>query len=409
MRNSKNSFKNILNKAAELYNTDQFSNTSQNLSKDQTKVIKKELAEIACNKKAGLVKITKILKSFILPTAKRMILDTQFDLASPQFKNKIVVYMPNHKSHLDEFILGFLFANKNIPIPITAAGENIFKGSISTYVLKSYGAFKIRRDKYSVDKHYYRLLSSYLSASLLAGERIMTFQEGTRPRDGKIGQFRKGLIGTIEEIYNKIKNNEDSEIEDILFVPIAINWSENPDEQKLTKNVNSIAEETDLFKRLLNIKKTHSSRDIRGVYVSFGEPVSYNKYVTQNAPAKDGSYAIGICNEVRARVVGMMPIYKEHLLHSSIQFLSKYNKRIVVEDFKQLLEVNQKILSNYEGNIKIIETDGFCVDDRLELMVTRDIIKFSEDKLSFEVLNPNLVDYYANHVTSLTENKETEL
>ncbi len=80
-----------------------------------------------------------------------------------------------------------------------------------------------------------------------------------------------------------------------------------------------------------------------------------------------------------------------------------------VMDFKQLLEVNQKIPSNYEGNIKIIETDGFCVDDRLELMVTRDIIKFSDDKLSFEVLNHNLVDYYANHVTSLTENKETEL
>jgi len=41
----------------------------------------------------------------------------------------------------------------------------------------------------------------------------------------------------------------------------------------------------------------------------------------------------------------------------------------------------------------------------LELMAFRDIIKFSEDKLSFEVINPKLVDYYANHVTSLTEER----
>ncbi len=399
--------KNILNKAVELYNTDQFLKTSQNLSKNQIKTIKKELKDIASNKRRGLIKLTTILKPFILPTAKRMVLDLQVDLSKLNLKKNIVIYMPNHKSHLDEFILGFLFANKNMPVPITAAGENIFKGGISTFVLKSYGAFKIRRDKYSVDEHYYRLLSSYLGSSLMAGEQIMTFQEGTRPRDGKIGLFRKGLIGTIEEIFNNIKNNPESEIEDILFVPVAVNWSENPDEKKITSDVNSKAEDTDLFKRLLNIKKTHSSRDIRGVFISFGEPISYNQYVVDNNPDKDDSYAIGICNDIRSRVISMMPIYKEHLLHSSIQFLNKYNKCIKVDDLKELFEVNKKMLNNYEDNIKIIETEGFCVDDRLELMVTRDIIKFSEDKLSFEILNSNLVDYYANHVTSLTENKET--
>ncbi len=405
MSKTKGNINDILSTATELYNKDQFLSTSQNLSDSQLKTIKKEIKDIAANKKGGLIQITKILKPLILPTAKRMMLESQLDLSKLNLKKNIVVYMPNHKSHLDEFILGFLFANKNMPIPITAAGENIFKSKTSTFVLKSYGAFKIRRDKYSVDEHYYRLLSSYLSASFMAGEQIMTFQEGTRPRDGKIGLFRKGLIGTIEMIFNNLKDNPELEIEDILFVPIAVNWSENPDEKKITANASSKAEETDLLKRFLNLKKTHSSRDIRGVYIGFGEPVSYNKFVAANNPDENDSYAIGIVNEVRSRVISMMPIYKEHLLHSSIQFLNKYNKRIKIEDFKQLLEVNQKILSDYNDKIKIIETDGFCVDGRLELMVKRDIIKFSEDKLSFEVLNPNLVDYYANHVTSLTEEK----
>ena len=406
MAKIKSSLKAILNKASELYDNDQFLETSQHLSKSQIKTIKKELKDIASSKKNGIIGLTKILKPFILPTSKRVSLVQQFNLSELNLNKNIVVYMPNHKSHLDEFVIGYTLAGEKLPIPIIAAGENLFKNKISNFVLKSYGAFKIRRDKYSEDEHYYRLLSSYLGASFMAGEQFMSFQEGTRPRDGKIGLFRKGIIGTIEKVFNDLKSNSDCELEDITFVPIAINWSENPDEKKLTSDANSKAEDTDLLGRFLNLKKTHSSRDIRGVYLGIGEPVSYKQFVADNDPDENGSYAIGIVNEVRSRVVSMMPIYKEHLLHSSIQFLNKHNKHIKIEDLKQLVEVTQKIISNNENNIKVIETDGFCIDDRLELMLMRDIIKFSDDKLSFEVLDSNMVDYYANHVTSLTEERE---
>ncbi|RLD72777.1 MAG: hypothetical protein DRJ10_18455 [Bacteroidetes bacterium] len=406
MAKIKSSLKAILNKASELYDNDQFLETSQHLSKSQIKTIKKELKDIASSKKNGIIGLTKILKPFILPTSKRVSLVQQFNLSELNLNKNIVVYMPNHKSHLDEFVIGYTLAGEKLPIPIIAAGENLFKNKISNFVLKSYGAFKIRRDKYSEDEHYYRLLSSYLGASFMAGEQFMSFQEGTRPRDGKIGLFRKGIIGTIEKVFNDLKSNSDCELEDITFVPIAINWSENPDEKKLTSDANSKAEDTDLLGRFLNLKKTHSSRDIRGVYLGIGEPVSYKQFVADNDPDENGSYAIGIVNEVRSRVVSMMPIYKEHLLHSSIQFLNKHNKNIKIEDLKQLVEVTQKIISNNENNIKVIETDGFCIDDRLELMLMRDIIKFSDDKLSFEVLDSNMVDYYANHVTSLTEERE---
>ena len=405
MSDIKGNLNDILSKAAELYDKEQFLKTRQHLTKSQIKMIIGELKDIAANKKKGMIGLTKFLKPLILPTTKRINLDQQFALSQLNLKNNIVVYMPNHKSHLDEFIIGFTFAGEKIPIPIIAAGENLFKNKVSNFVLKSYGAFKIRRDKYSADEHYYRLLSSYLGASFMAGEQFMSFQEGTRPRDGKIGLFRKGIIGTIEKVFNELKNNPECELEDITFVPIAINWSENPDEKKLTADANSKAEDTDLLKRFLNIKKTHSSRDIRGVYMGIGEPVSYNEFVADNKPDENDSYAIGIVNEVRSRVVSMMPIYKEHILHSSIQFLNKYNKYVNIEDLKQLLKVTQKVMNDNENNFHVIETDGFCIDDRLELMVKRDIIELSEDKLSFEVLNLNLVNYYANHVTSLTEEK----
>ncbi len=371
--------------------------------KRAVKEIKKEIKDIAANKKKNIIGLTKFLRPLMLPTAKRVTFVSQFDFSAINTAKNIVVYMPNHKSHLDEFIIGYKFLKQHMPIPITSAGENLFRNKPSNFVLKSYGAFKIRRDKYSEDVHYYRLLSSYLGASIMAGNQIMSFQEGTRPRDGKIGMFRKGIIGTIEEIFDKMK--EQTEFEDILFVPIAINWSENPDEKKLTTEHNQIAEETDLMKRFINLKKTHSSRDIRGVYLGFGEPLSYNQFVAEHEPDENGSYAIGICNEVRSRVVGMLPIFKEHLVYSSIQFLNKYHKLVIIEDALKLIDVTQKIIENEKGNIQIIETDRFSIESQLELMEKRDIIRFNDDRTGFKVLKPNLVDYYANQVTSLTEER----
>jgi glycerol-3-phosphate O-acyltransferase len=403
MQKIKNNLKHILNKAAELYNKAQFADSSEQLTRRQLRAVKREIKEIASDKNNQLIWFTKFIKPLVLPTAKRIVLESKLDLSKLVTGKNIVVYMPNHKSHLDEFIIGYTFLTKKLPIPITAAGENLFKNRASVYVLKSYGAFKIRRDKYSEDKHYYRLLSSYLGASFIAGNQLMTFQEGTRPRDGKIGLFRKGIIGTIEELFAEIRS--DSAIEDITFVPIAINWSENPDEKKLTTDSNAIAEDTDLIQRFLNMKKTHSSRDIRGVFLGFGEPVSYLQFVSENEPDEQGSYAIGICNEVRSRVVKMMPIFKEHLVYSSIQFLGKYNNLVSIVDLKQLIEVTEKII--IKDKIKIILTDRFSIESQLDLMEKRDIIMYNSDKTSFEIMKPNLVAYYANQVTSLTEERKT--
>ncbi|NQU33351.1 MAG: hypothetical protein HQ521_08970, partial [Bacteroidetes bacterium] len=103
MPRRKNSLKDILNKASELYNIDQYSSTSKNLTKSQIKTIKRELKEIAANKKNRIIKLTKFLKPLVIPTAKRVTLKSKIELSKIKFDKNIVVYMPNHKSHLDEF------------------------------------------------------------------------------------------------------------------------------------------------------------------------------------------------------------------------------------------------------------------------------------------------------------------
>jgi glycerol-3-phosphate O-acyltransferase len=395
----------VIEIALEYYNQSRLSETSKSLSESERKIIKQEIKEIADRRNNALIDLTKFLKPLILPTARRIVLESHLDFSTVNNPKNIVVYMPNHKSHLDEFVIGYTLLANNLPVPITAAGENLFRSKVSNYMLRSYGAFKLRRDKYSDDVHYVRLLSSYLAASIMTGKHIMTFQEGTRPRDGKIALFRKGMIATIEKLFRQMKGNPDIDIEDITFIPIAVNWSENPDEKKMTADMNTKAEETDLFKRFLNLKKTHSSKDIRGVYLGFGEPLSYNQFAAAHAPDNDDSYAIGICNEVRSRVVNMMPVFKEHLLYSSIQYLCKYKHKVDVEEAKNLMEVTQKNISDGDVKINVIETDNYSVESQLELMEKRDIIEFNEDRTVFNVRKHNVVDYYANHVAPLIEER----
>jgi len=103
----------------------------------------------------------------------------------------------------------------------------------------------------------------------------------------------------------------------------------------------------------------------------------------------------------------MMPVFTEHLLYSAVRFLSKFNDSVKVEDVKQLIDITKKNMRNDTNKIKIIETEGYSIESQLELMAQRDIIKFEEDNSGFNVLKPKLIEYYANHVTSLIEERKT--
>ena len=65
MFETKKRLNDILKKAAELYDNDQFSETSQYLTKSQIKTIKKEIKDIADKKNNKLINLTKFLKPFI--------------------------------------------------------------------------------------------------------------------------------------------------------------------------------------------------------------------------------------------------------------------------------------------------------------------------------------------------------
>lgn len=112
-----------------------------------------------------------------------------------------IVYVPNHRSHVDYLILSYLLFTEGIAIPYIAAGENLDLPVIGG-LLRRCGAFFMRRS-YRDDPEYRALLADYLTFLLKEGHSIEFFIEGTRSRPGWTLEPRLGLLRMIMELENQ--------------------------------------------------------------------------------------------------------------------------------------------------------------------------------------------------------------
>ena len=108
-----------------------------------------------------------------------------------------IVYVPNHRSHIDYLILSYLLFKEGIAIPYIAAGDNLDLPILGA-LLRRCGAFFMRRS-YRDDPAYRALLADYVSYLLNEGHSIEFFIEGTRSRPGWTLEPRLGLLHMIME------------------------------------------------------------------------------------------------------------------------------------------------------------------------------------------------------------------
>ena len=88
----------------------------------------------------------------------------------------------NHQSFLDPIIVGF-----TCPHPVRyMARASLFHNPLFAALIRAYGAFEIERD--AADLSALRKTMRFLKN----GECVLLFPEGTRTRDGKVGQIKPG-------------------------------------------------------------------------------------------------------------------------------------------------------------------------------------------------------------------------
>jgi glycerol-3-phosphate O-acyltransferase len=102
-----------------------------------------------------------------------------------------VLYVSNHKSHLDYLIEPLVLDDNGIRPPVTAAGINLFNGPLGLLHRHVTGAIPIRRN--SKDPVYLATLRAYI-AELLNRRDLLYYAEGGRSYSGELKAPKTGLL-----------------------------------------------------------------------------------------------------------------------------------------------------------------------------------------------------------------------
>jgi glycerol-3-phosphate O-acyltransferase len=102
-----------------------------------------------------------------------------------------VIYISNHKSHLDYLVEPLVLDDNGIRPPVTAAGINLFGGPLGLLHRHVTGAIPIRRN--TKDPAYLVTLKAYVS-ELLQRHDLLFYIEGGRSYTGEMKAPKTGLL-----------------------------------------------------------------------------------------------------------------------------------------------------------------------------------------------------------------------
>jgi len=120
-----------------------------------------------------------------------------------------VIYVSNHKSHLDYLVEPLVLDDAGIRPPVTAAGINLFGGPLGLLHRHVTGAIPIRRN--TKDPAYLVTLKAYV-AELLQRSDLLFYIEGGRSYTGELKAPKTGLLHAALQ----------AEVHDAVVVPLAV-------------------------------------------------------------------------------------------------------------------------------------------------------------------------------------------
>src|SRR6266480_7425105 len=102
-----------------------------------------------------------------------------------------IVYVSNHRSHIDYLVQPLVLDDNGIRPPLIAAGINLFGGPLGLIQRHVTGAIPIRRNV--KDPAYLVTLKAYV-AEILKKQDLFFYPEGGRSYSGELKAFKTGLV-----------------------------------------------------------------------------------------------------------------------------------------------------------------------------------------------------------------------
>src|SRR3954454_20944401 len=138
-------------------------------------------------------------------------IEEHVSIAQQASKDGRVIYVSNHKSHLDYLVEPLVIDPPGTRPPVTAAGINLFGGPLGLLHRHVTGAIPIRRN--TKDPAYLVTLKAYV-AELLQRSDLLFYIEGGRSYTGEMKAPKTGLLHAALQ----------AEVEHATVVPLAVSY-----------------------------------------------------------------------------------------------------------------------------------------------------------------------------------------
>jgi glycerol-3-phosphate O-acyltransferase len=188
---------------------------------------------------------------------------------------KGIVYLPNHRSHVDYLLLSYFIYTSGLAPPHIAAGANL-NFPIVGPILRRGGAFFLRRS-FKGEPLYAATFREYMHTILAKGFPVAYFIEGGRSRSGRTLSPKGGLLGmTIESFMREHPRP-------VLLVPVYIGYEKLLEGRTLIAELEGAPKQREslgaLFGAVRSLRRQYGS-----AYMSFGDPLSLERFLDAQAP-----------------------------------------------------------------------------------------------------------------------------
>ncbi|XP_074605330.1 dihydroxyacetone phosphate acyltransferase-like [Brevipalpus obovatus] len=301
-----------------------------------------------------------------------------------------VLYLPTHRSYADFVLLSYICFQKNLPLPTIASGIDFLSLNQVSYLLRSCGAFFIRRSfRESNDAMYPQVFRSYVQQLVLGGEMpLECFIEGTRSRSGKSLSPRIGLLRSVLHLFWS------SLIPNLVLVPVSICYDRILEDDLYAKEISpphidpsSGSKPKETTTHLVSGARAILAQNYGSVYVRFGDPISLRDIGGQqnlrstfsslpNGYSPPASHEeVDFLNSLAHRVIKS---HHEHSILSSFSIFSivVFSDLIRKQDFEEFRPLDQdidlsivKVLTLMESTANLLPDSNLAhkiLDDSLE-------------------------------------------
>jgi 1-acyl-sn-glycerol-3-phosphate acyltransferase len=214
-------------------------------------------------------------------------------------KKHSIIFLPNHKSHLDYVSLQIICFRLGITLPVVVAGDNLNFPLVGDF-LQHAGAMWIRRS-FDSDPLYRTLIQCYLDTMLQKGYNLECFIEGTRSRTGKLLQPRFGILSFL------LDSVMSGRVEDAYICPVSSQYDKVLEVDSYVRELLGQPKQKENLMDFLSASSVLSLK-LGRVDVRFHEPWSLRDFIksqqTRPSHSPNQDFAVGTSeSNVRVRML----------------------------------------------------------------------------------------------------------